>query len=120
MAPSSQPQRGSILQPRVDRRGDLPWVTPYPRHRNPERVASVPDEAFIVRNVVAFEQRAELVLKRRSAVMLFLIGDVAANSIDLRCADGEDPVAALPSEVDERLALGFEPGRRASFRFFDH
>lgn len=52
--------------------------------------------------------------------MLFLVGDIAADSSDLRGADGENPVAALPSEVDERWALGFEPDRRASFRFFDH
>jgi hypothetical protein len=75
----------------VDRAAIYPRTTITQPIPNPEGVASIPNVPFVVRNVVAFEQRAKLVLKRRSAMMLLLVSNVAADPSDLRVGCAANP-----------------------------
>jgi len=46
-----------------------------------------------------FQQRHEVLLKRRLPVMFFLVGNVRLHPGFLRRADGECPIAILPAEI---------------------
>ena len=67
---------------------------------------SIPYVRLIKRDFVPLQQAPELILKRELAMMFRLRRDVAPHFINLRVADGEHAVTALPGEV--------APLRRAS------
>ncbi len=85
--PPFQSQRDCVIQPRVGRRGDLPWVTEHAPPPNPERVASIPDVAFVELDLVTRQQTAEFILERLPTVMFFLAGNVVADRRDLGVAN---------------------------------
>lgn len=88
----------------------------YPGRRSiaksyPERVSSVPDIAFVEIDPIAFEQCPNFVLERNAPMMFLLSGNVLSHRFDLRCADRESAVSALPSEVRECRRSCFDPER---------
>ncbi len=72
----------------------------------------VPEVGFVEGDVVFGEEGAEFVLEGVFLVVLFLRCDVLLEDGEVRGADGEDGVAALPGEVG---GLGFEPHRGGGF-----
>ena len=56
-------------------------------------------------------KRAELILERHLAMMLFLRRDIRADLLDIRLAYGERAVSTLPVEVAERRPLFLHPLR---------
>jgi hypothetical protein len=66
---------------------------------------SIPDITFVPLDLVAFEQRAELILKRGDAMMRLLGLDVFDDTGFLRTGDGEGAVTSLPPEGGTELLL---------------
>ena len=52
-------------------------------------VASVPNVSLIISQLVLFQKRAELILKRNSGMVFSLLSDVGAHSLQIRGAHGK-------------------------------
>jgi hypothetical protein len=76
---------------------------------NPERVGSIPQIPFVIFNFMPSQKFAQLILKRNLPVMFLLPRDVIPHRDQLRKADGENTVAALPRKIPQLRAFGFEP-----------
>src|SRR5262249_18465147 len=99
--------------------GRCPGLSHFAPSGLPGRGASVPDVALVVGDAVALEEQAELVLEGAVSVVLLLAGDVGADGIDARLAEGEGAVAGLPLEPLEVRALGLDPLRGALLHLLD-
>ena len=76
---------------------------------------SVPQIAFVVIDLVAYQQREKLLLECLSLVVLPLILDVGDHVLELRLAHSEGSVTILPCKTGERGELGVNPGGRTAF-----
>ena len=74
-----------------------------------KRAISIPHIAFIKFDFVPAQQSAEFILKVHLAVMLLLPGDVLLHLLDIRLADGEIRITALPLEIGLIGTLFLEP-----------
>ncbi len=119
-------QRLTTSYPRASEERAPPWdsskIDPQaPTGRNKHRAdsgGSVPNVTLVDLHAVLATQRAKLVLKRHLAMMLFLRRDIIANLFDIRLANGERAVSALPVKVPVTWSLFLHPFRRTLLRFF--
>ena len=70
---------------------------------------SVPDITLINFDAIFFAQPPKLVLKTLSPMMLFLVQYVLLQLIDMRRADRERAVPALPMELRRAWLFGLDP-----------
>ena len=125
--PFRESQRDSVLQPRVARH-ELPWVNrvkfPQPQWgcvQPPRMVAIVliPHVSFIPFHSMFPQQCPELVLKRGLPMVFLLSGDIIAQGVQVRCADGKDAVTSLPGKIMQRDVARFDPNAGDAFEFLD-
>jgi hypothetical protein len=81
---------------------------------------SIPHIPFIIRDIVAFEECPVFFLEGFCAVVFALLGNVLADSFDIRFRNGEGSITRLPGKCDEFLSLGFDPFRRGFFDILDN
>lgn len=65
------------------------------------------------------QQSAEFVLKAHLPMVLFLGGDAMFDRVEIRLADGEVGIAALPLKVGVFAALWLKPGVGDAFHLLD-
>jgi hypothetical protein len=78
----------------------------------------IPHITLVEFDSVLSQKRSQFVLETHLLVVLLLTSDVAFHPIELRLADREVRVTALPLEVGIISALCLEPAIRDSFEFF--
>ena len=83
-----------------------PWRAESPKHNDP----LVPNKPLIERNMILLEKRAHLVLETTLGVVRLLSVDVTQKHANIRRADGEQSVSALPREIANPLL--FHPNGR--------
>src|SRR5581483_1521834 len=81
-------------------------------------ISSVPHVGFVEFDAVFFQEHAKLLLECSLLVVLLLIVNVSAKGRQIRRADGEAAVAALPRKSCEVGRLGFEPFGGRGFEDF--
>src|SRR6185312_14612538 len=69
---------------------------------------SIPDIPLVAFHPIFLEERTKFILKRLLAMMHFLRIDVLCQRIQIRRANGERPIAPLPSELRQSRRLGLE------------
>src|ERR1700677_4181064 len=119
------PRRGFIPKPRVAY--SQPWVnipahkfTPKGLHHSTGiHLGSIPYITLVPVETILFEQATKLVLERHLSMVLFLIGDVAAQQLHMTGANRERPVTTLPIEIHKGGRFCLEPLGRVSLQLLD-
>ena len=87
---------GSIANRNVKpQRGEIPFSVPY--------------IALVKFYLVPVQQRPKFILKRYSAMVFFLIGNVRLDLFDIRLTHRECAIAGLPIKISQSGALFFCP-----------
>jgi len=110
----NQPQRQQAPKERKNAahgvsRGSAAWEATSPKGRK----KLTPNVSLVIVDVVLFEERHKLLLKRMPLVMFLLSGDVFCHLCDIRFADAENPVSSLPCKI--RAPSFVNPARRTRF-----
>ena len=63
-----------------------------------QEAVSVPNVSLIKSQLVLFQKRTELILKRNSGMVFSLLSDVGAHGLQIRGAHGKSSVSRLPCE----------------------
>ena len=78
----------------------------------------IPHIALVPLDLVLAKQGPQLILKTGFLVMLLLFGDVPDDLLQIRLANSEIGITALPPEIEIAAALFFEPKVGDPFEFF--
>ncbi len=89
----------------------LPWadlLCPF-RAKIETPSGSIPDIPFVKRDFVSLEKESQFLLEGHLSVMLFLIGNVVLDLLDIRLAHRKCGVAVLPVEIFQSRGLLLHP-----------
>ena len=88
------------------------------RKTRPTAALLIPHIALVPLDLVLAKQGPQLILKTGFLVMLLLFGDVPDDLLQIRMANSQIGITALPLEIEMAAALFFEPKVGDPFEFF--
>jgi hypothetical protein len=116
---SSFAPKGRAFVARGDRREPLEMYEP--QMFKPQRgVRSIPNIAFVIFHVVAFEEFEVFLLECFGAVMFGLVGEIGANDVEIRIRNGKCGITSLPGEIRGARKSIVNPRRGEGFDVADN
>jgi hypothetical protein len=110
---SNAPGTGARYAKGLKARPISAWSIAPRRH-----MTSIPQIPLVKFHSIFPEERPQLILKRRLAMMRLLVIDVLDQSIQIRRSYRKRPITTLPRELRQLRRLGLEPFGRGCFKSF--
>jgi hypothetical protein len=77
----------------------LGWDSRTPSALGNRTLLLIPNVALVVFELVFFQERAELILKRSPSMVLLLIHDITADLVNMRLTNRESTITTLPMKL---------------------